>query len=157
MPAGLQFAMPATFERTVDVTTLGFDFEAVGYPAISLALRDPDAKWSWLGGQTFRVGGLDGLGPENELVQAGQLTRTGDVFGFGGQLFVQLVWYPESGASLLIGQATPIVVKVTAPNLKDPMPGSARRCHLPPCTGDRGVQHGTVSAAAAGSRRPSCR
>ncbi|MEZ0240359.1 MAG: hypothetical protein ACAH65_06130 [Chloroflexota bacterium] len=150
MPAGLQFAMPATFERTVDVTTLGFDFEAVGYPAISLALRDADAKWSWLGGQTFRVGGLDGLGPENELVQAGQLTRTGDVFGFGGQLFVQLVSYPESGASLLIGQATPIVVKVTAPNTE----GSNARIGAPvPFASLPGIVEfgaGTVSAAAAG-------
>ena len=116
MPGGLQFAPPATFERTVDVTKLGFDFETVGYPAISLAVRDADAMWSWLGGQSFGVGGLDGLGPENELVQAAQLNKTGHVFGFGGQLFVQLVSYPESGASLLIGQPTPIVVKVTAPS-----------------------------------------
>ncbi|HYN70417.1 MAG TPA: hypothetical protein VEX41_09425 [Candidatus Eisenbacteria bacterium] len=116
MPGRLQFAMPATFERTVDVTKLGFDFEAVGYPVISLALRDSDAAWSWLGGQSFGVGGLEGLGPENVLVQAAQLDRTGDVFGFGGQLFVQLVSYPESGASLLVGQPTQIVVKVTAPS-----------------------------------------
>jgi len=136
MPGGLQFAMPATFERTVDVTKLGFGFEAAGYPAISLALRSADAKWSWLSDQSFRVGGLDGLGPETELVQAAQVNATGDVFGFGGQLFVKLVSYPESGASLLIGQPTQIVVQVAAPSSEG---ANTRISALVPFASPRGI------------------
>jgi hypothetical protein len=115
-PAGLTIDPPATFQRLVDVTKLGFDFEAVGYPVIGLAERAGDGMWSWLPNQMSRVGGADGMSPENELVQSASLAKTGDVFGFGGQVFVQLLAYPEAGSRLLIGQPASIAVKASAPS-----------------------------------------
>jgi hypothetical protein len=118
-PGGLAFTPPLTFDRIVDLAGLGIDPGQTGYPIIFLAERSDAAKWSWLADQSYAIGG----GPtKDQIQQTANLGSAGDVFGFGGQIWLKSQLDP-AGPDFAIGQRFTLHLVLMAPAGTDLPPG----------------------------------